>query len=650
MQLNNALPFYSKLACRWKQFMAKLLPASVDTITTRFLILFIFLLFIPLCTLIIFTLNVLATHLERAENEQIRLSQDLFAQTLEQTEARLVQLRREIDGRIADGHLECPNSPGLLCMALDLQQQRVTILPRKGLRQPTPKRSLYPELAHTLETQTLSREIFWVQIHKTLYLVSSSKLAGHPIRYFYALPLDDVLINGLFKSINNLQTGIWIHSAGAHQAESGKREQRGWQVQGGKIEPTPRLQDTLAHHLDKASLTGRDHWTLDLGKESFRVQWQVIYTPENRPLAQVVHILPLAPYRQLLDNFYVAIYLIGVASLFFSAILAMVAGRTITQPLLRLIRQVRALNRESVMKESDQIQAGGVLEIQQLGEAFNHMIARLRQEHKLKDDFVATLTHDLKVPLLAEKQTLSYFLKEAYGPLNPEQAEVISILKSSNQSCLSLVTGLLEVYRYESGEAALMYERFHLGELMENTIGELQALAQEKSIQLNLQYGLSEPLLLMAYADPVEIKRVLHNLISNAISNTPIHGKIECRIVDAANYGSDTVYKVSSFQHTSLKHPVKFDDKVLVVIQDSGIGFSNDDLNHLFKQFAASKGRNPMSIGLGLFNCYQVLKAHCNPLWVESTEGEGAAVSFMVNTKPQLTQDRRVSGDRRQGH
>lgn len=624
--------------------MAKLLPASLDTITTRFLILFVFLLFIPLCTLIIFTLNILATQLEQAEDEQLQLSRNLFTQALEQTEARLSQLRREMDGRISNGQLECPNSPGLLCMTLDLKQERVSILPHKGLKQPTPELPLPFNLAHTLKTQTLNREFFWIQIHQTFYLVSSSKLAGQPIRYFYALPLDNVLINGLFKSIQNLHTGIWIHPAGTHQGAKG-----GWVAQGGKIEPSAQLQDTLEHHLNKTSEISNDEWTLNLGKQSYRVQWQVLYTPENRPLAQVFHILPLSPYLALLDNFYMAIYLIGVASFLFSAVLAMLAGRTITQPLLKLIRQVRVLNRESVMKESDQLQVGGVLEIQQLGEAFNHMIVRLRQEHKLKDDFVATLTHDLKVPLLAEKQTLSYFLKEAYGPLNPEQAEVISILKSSNQSCLSLVTGLLEVYRYESGEVALMQERFHLGELMEKTISELQALAHEKSIQLNIQYGVNSQNTLLAYADPIEIKRVLHNLISNAISNTPVHGKIECRIVDASDYGSNTLYKVSSFQYTSLKHPVKLNDKLLVVIQDSGIGFSNDDLSQLFKQFAASKGRNPMSIGLGLFNCYQVLKAHCNPLWVESTEGEGAAVSFLVNTRPQLARDRRMSGDRRQG-
>jgi signal transduction histidine kinase len=151
----------------------------------------------------------------------------------------------------------------------------------------------------------------------------------------------------------------------------------------------------------------------------------------------------------------------------------------------------------------------------------------------------------------------------------------------------------------------------------------------------------------IVFADRLEIKRVLHNLMSNAIINNPIHGSIQCRITNAKHYGSNTIYKVSSFQYTTLKHPLNLGDRLLVLIQDSGIGFSNDDLSSLFKQFAASKGRNPMSIGLGLYNCYQVLQAHNSILWVESTEGEGSLVSFALPTNQEATRDRRLFRDRR---
>lgn len=85
----------------------------------------------------------------------------------------------------------------------------------------------------------------------------------------------------------------------------------------------------------------------------------------------------------------------------------------------------------------------------------------------------------------------------------------------------------------------------------------------------------------------------------------------------------------------------------MVTIQDSGLGFSNKDLAALFKQFAANKSRNPMSIGLGLYNCHQVLKAHQSVVWVESTEGEGSLVSFILPQNKKAAQDRRIFRDRR---
>jgi two-component system sensor histidine kinase/response regulator len=275
-------------------------------------------------------------------------------------------------------------------------------------------------------------------------------------------------------------------------------------------------------------------------------------------------------------------------------------------------------------------------------------MARLQQEHKMRDDFVATLTHDLKVPLLAEKQTLAYMRNQTYGPVCEEQAEVLDSLQSSNRSCLSLVTGLLEVYRYDSGEVALLFDSFDMVSLLMEIVNEFQALAREKLISMDVESTLVESQEeALVYADRLEIKRVLGNLISNAIMNTPKHGAIRCKITNAQHYGVDTIYKVSSFQHTSLKFPVKLAERLMITVQDSGLGFSQQDLASLFKQFAANKSRNPMSIGLGLYNCYQVLKAHKGVVWVESTEGEGSLVSFILPQNRQAAQDRRIFRDRR---
>lgn len=615
--------------------MARLSPMAVDTITTRFLLLFVFLLSIPLCTLITFTVSLLANHLEAVSHEQINLSQNLFQEALADTENTLNLLTSQMRERASHRKMDCLGSNHLLCLRVNRDEGLVRSSNGEVVR--LKQADLKPAYG-----QELGQKSFLARINGKLYLLRKSDPAGRPenVEIFYGLALDKSLLNGIYKRQTGLRTGIWLLS------EDRQDKGKGWfaSANAGQALQKP---DDLLEILESVPLQQKADFVVELRQGSYQIAQQSLYSLDNRRIARVVHILPLGQSRLLLNNYYLGIYLIVVASLVFSVLLAMVAGRTITQPLLKLIDQVNTLSRENVMKEGDQVQISGVQEIRQLGEAFNRMILRLRQEHKMKDEFVATLTHDLKVPMLAEKQTLSYFLSETYGSLNNEQKEVLDALRSSNRSCLSLVNGLLEVYRYEAGDVSLMFESFSLLKLLDDTVGELRSLAREKSIQLEVRLEVEDTAETRVYADPLEIKRVLHNLISNAITNTPLHGRIECKITDAGHYGNETVYKVSSFQHTTLKHPVKLTDRLLVVIQDSGIGFSYDDLPYLFKQFAASKGRNPMSIGLGLFNCYQVLCAHHNPLWVESTEGEGSAVSFTLAQTGPAVKDRRVSRDRR---
>jgi signal transduction histidine kinase len=641
MGTEQTIPFYRKLSQRWTKTMAQLSPTALDTITTRFLILFLFLMAIPLCALITFTVSMLASHLAEVSGEQITLSQNLFQGALAETEDTLGLLAQQSREQTANGQQNCLKSHHLMCLTIYPNQSILPFLNKKP-----EALSQFPDLKAVYD-QVRGQHHFFARMNHQLYLFQKSEPVGKTddVAYLYGLPLDDSLLNRIYQRQTSLQTVIWI----LDESEPAQKQQplrRLAQSNGGKnLEDASRLLALLGEISPQQKL---EPFEVELGTQTYQISQNSLYSLDNRPIARVVHILPLKQSRALLNNYYLGIYVIVVASLIFSVLLAMIAARTITQPLLKLITQVNTLSRENVTKEGDKVQISGVQEIWQLGEAFNRMILRLRQEHKMKDDFVATLTHDLKVPLLAEKQTLFYFIAEAYGTLNAEQKEVLGLLKSSNGSCLSLVNGLLEVYRYEAGNVSLVFDPLNLARLIEDTMGELRSLAQEKSIQMELRQETKGEDASRVYADALEIKRVLHNLISNAIINTPIHGKIECRITDSAHYGSDTVYKVSSFQHTTLKHPVQLTNKLLVVIQDSGIGFSSNDLPHLFQQFAASKGRNPMSIGLGLFNCFQVLCAHHNPLWVESTEGEGSAVSFTLATSRQTAQERRLSRDRRQ--
>jgi signal transduction histidine kinase len=622
---------------------------AVDTITTRFLLLFIFLLTIPLVTVALFSFSLLANHMDEATNTQVALSESLFEGVLSHYAENLALFDTEVQELSTKGQdasrPHCPKNQTMLCLLADYQAGQTHFV--DGISMPLDTLSgQSPDLASAFR-EPLSANPFYARRTDQLFLFSKSVL-GKPntAEVFRGYSIDDKLLRLIYQQYPGLKTETWV------LREPLKAQQPVWFARS----PESPYRIPVASVLTKLEDPRENPtMTLELGSQSYQILQKPIYSLNHEPIARVIHILPLARNQMLLKNYYMGIYIIAVSSLIFSILLAMGAGRTITQPLLKLISQVNTLSRENVMRETDEVSVTGVHEIKQLGEAFNRMVKRLRQEHKMKDEFVATLTHDLKVPMLAEKQTLSYFQKGTYGPLTAEQEEVLGILHSSNRSCLDLVNGLLEVYRYDSGEVSLVFETFNLLGLLQETVGELQSLAQDKAITLEVASPLSSEQNAsnddnddaLVYADRLEIKRVLHNLVSNAIINTPVHGTIRCTITDAAHHGSDTVYKVGSLQYTTLKHPVKLSDRLLVTVQDSGIGFSHEDLPYLFKQFAASKGRNPMSIGLGLYNCHQVVQAHNGALWVESTEGEGSLVSFVLPTNKQTAQDRRVYRDRR---
>jgi signal transduction histidine kinase len=636
----------SKAKAVWNRLKSSSSPVVVDTITTRFLLLFLFLLAIPLITVIIFTVSLLADHIDESGDRQLALSKNLFdaavTNAIEKVELMEAFHSQEHSHSFLFPYRGfCKHAQAKLCVTLNYSHGWAEMSP--GLTLPIPELERFAPDLPDAANATVNSQPFFSRFQNQIVLLNKVKLPlPAKTEIFLGAPIDFALMNWIYRQEPNLQTEIWVLGKSVSQPEQ-------WQVLASSV----KVQEAIpVREMLKALQPLNQHpeqlTTVELNNSLYRILPVSLYSRQHQKIGQVLHILPLTQKRMLLSNYYVGIYIISVASLLFSVLLAMAAGRTITQPLLKLISQVNTLSRENVSRHQGEVVVTGVHEIRQLGEAFNRMIKRLLQEHKMKDEFVATLTHDLKVPLLAEKQTLSYFINGSYGPVTSEQAEVLDTLQSSNKSCLSLVNGLLEVYRYDSGEVSLIFEPFNLTELMQETIAELQSLTVEKSLTLTLTSDLSKQGdEAIVFADRLEIKRVLHNLMSNAIINTPIHGSIQCRITNAKHYGSNTIYKVSSFQYTTLKHPLNLGDRLLVLIQDSGIGFSNDDLSSLFKQFAASKGRNPMSIGLGLYNCYQVLQAHNSILWVESTEGEGSLVSFALPTNQEATRDRRLFRDRR---
>ncbi len=148
--------------------------------------------------------------------------------------------------------------------------------------------------------------------------------------------------------------------------------------------------------------------------------------------------------------------------------------------LLRDLYLRNSLNNESIPVE---INFASLSEDASDEERFVGVIRNYTQQketERLRDDFIATLTHDLRTPLLAAIQTLRFFLDGSLGELSDQQKVLLSTMLQSNEDLLGLVNALLEVYRFESGKLNLCKTVFSINDLVTQCYEELEPLSKKE--------------------------------------------------------------------------------------------------------------------------------------------------------------------------
>ncbi|MBK8190199.1 MAG: HAMP domain-containing histidine kinase [Vampirovibrionales bacterium] len=587
-------------------------PTPLDTLTTRFLMLFVIVLAIPLLSIIIFTVNLLSSQVDQTTlREALRNDgalQRAFQTAFQKSESSQPEASAEESSRA-----------NRRTIIIDLAKRRAsgltpTPMPLDAAIQELPGLTLTQDPSQRGDAVTFSG--VWDN-HLTLFRFSPCQTPCLQ-RVGLAEPVTEAFLADLYRADPLLGGGVWILqepfdadepqwlSRSDAQTTLLSRSEQHSLLRALPEEPTPHAPLIMA------------------GEQKVRVVQRFAFDASNQKIARIIAFLPTRAFENAMGSYYLGMYLIVVSGLLFSITVAILAARRITLPVLSLVRQVTTLNRASDLDR--RIEVRGVHEINTLAKAFNRLLERLRDEHRMKDEFVATLTHDLKVPLLAEKQTLHYLQQGAYGDLSAEQAEALTTLASASDANLQLVNSILNVYRYESSQARLRFETVDLPALAQEAVAELASLAQSRQLDLRIVREAGD---LNVWADRHELRRALTNLIGNAIANTPRHGWIEFEIIDAESFG-ELIGPDPRYRDATLTNALTTHGCVLARVRDCGVGFPVEDLPRLFTPFIANRGRTPISMGLGLYNCHQVVTAHGGALWVETTEGEGSSVNLLL--------------------
>ena len=211
----------------------------------------------------------------------------------------------------------------------------------------------------------------------------------------------------------------------------------------------------------------------------------------------------------------------------------------------------------------------------------------------LKEDFVATLTHDLKVPIVAASNMIDLFLANKFGEISDKQKFALDNMKASNKSLLDLVQILLETYKLKEKGIQLVKEKFELNSFIEEIVSEVKPLATEA--KLKIKFSPIKPEYTIE-ADPMQLRRVIKNLISNAIDHSNTKKSIDIELGRIQNYTTISVI-------------------------DYGQGIPEKEIKMIFnKYYSAAKKLRKVGTGLGLYLSQQIAVAHGGEIVVTSEE------------------------------
>ncbi|MCS7067266.1 MAG: ATP-binding protein [Meiothermus sp.] len=224
-----------------------------------------------------------------------------------------------------------------------------------------------------------------------------------------------------------------------------------------------------------------------------------------------------------------------------------------------------------------------------------------REAERLKSEFIAAVSHELKTPLASILGFCELLLDDNYSP--SEFREYLENIQHSSLRLKDMVNNLLDTSRLEAGRFSISRQPIDLQTTLAQTARSFAGVAKLSQIHFVCEF---DPLPILE-ADPERIEQVVGNLLSNAFKFCPRRGTVWLR---ARPHGG-----------------------VLLEVEDTGPGIPLEEQGLLFSRYGRTRSaisRGIVGTGLGLYISKAIVEAHQGRIWVESQEGRGAKFSVWL--------------------
>jgi PAS domain S-box-containing protein len=240
----------------------------------------------------------------------------------------------------------------------------------------------------------------------------------------------------------------------------------------------------------------------------------------------------------------------------------------------------------------------------------------LTEEHKLanfRQDLTRMLVHDLRSPIVTVQgglDMIEILLDDGELETIPE---MIEISRNSSVKMLDMINELLNINQLETGELKLQLEKIILPNMCQELSNQFSSILQKADLHLVTEFAADLPVI---SADANLLKRVIHNLLDNAVKFTSNGGKIKLGI----------------------KRSPANPNRVWVVVCDNGPGISPEKQKQIFHKNITyhTAGARRRGSGLGLYFCKLAVTAHQGNIWVKSEEGKGSCFTVELPTSQKV--------------